>query len=202
MALVFRRLFKLGKLASTGQITISVRHVQLTTHQWIQAYLVKYFCWFSREGFELQISPIPIFAYLFQGLSNGQIKFSLRPTQQLTLDKFACKLWFWAIFLTDNKTFDFEKFWIFFWLIVCSFRHLLWTIKKYFRISSKNGHQSMDSLYSISSKYWATYKLLNIGLEWNIFQNFINPGFLFHSASINGQHTANCWCCAERSVTM
>ena len=46
----------------------------------------KTFCLFSREVFELQTSPMPIFASSFQGLSDGQIKFSLRPTQQ-TLDK-------------------------------------------------------------------------------------------------------------------
>ena len=75
--------------------------LQLTTHQWIQGFLVKTFCWFFRDVFELQISPIPIFASSFQGLSDGQVKFSLWPTQQLTFDK----TWYWAIYLTDNKTF-------------------------------------------------------------------------------------------------
>ena len=53
--------------------------------------------------FELEISPrpIPIFASSFQGLSDEQVKFLLRTTQQLTLDK----TWFWAICLTYNKTF-------------------------------------------------------------------------------------------------
>ena len=66
-----------------------------------QGYLGKVFCWFSWEVFKLEISPIPIFASSFQGLSDEQVKFSLQPTQQLTLDK----TWFWAIYLTDNKTF-------------------------------------------------------------------------------------------------
>ena len=81
--------------------------LQLTTHQWIQGYLRKAFCWFSLEVFELEISPIPIFASSFQGLSDEQLKFSLQSTQQLTLDK----TWFWAIYLTDYKTFlPFKKF--------------------------------------------------------------------------------------------
>ena len=32
-------------------------------------------CWFPREVFELEISPIPIFASSFQGLSDEQVKF-------------------------------------------------------------------------------------------------------------------------------
>ena len=66
-------------------------------------------CWFSWEVFELEISPIPIFVSSFQGLSDEQVKFSLWPTHQLTIDK----TWLWAIYLTDNKTFlplrNFEK---------------------------------------------------------------------------------------------
>ena len=104
--------------------------IQLTTHLWIQGYLRKAFCWFSREVFELEMIPIPIFASSFQGLSDEQVKFSLRPTQQLTLDN----TWFWAIYLTDNKTFlpfgnskkIFDK--------ICSFGYLLWTIKRHFKI--------------------------------------------------------------------
>ena len=48
--------------------------------------MVKTFFLFSREVFELEISPIPIFASSFQGLLDEQVKFSLRPTQQLTFD--------------------------------------------------------------------------------------------------------------------
>ena len=99
-----------------------------TFNFWI---LGKTFCWFSSEVFELQISPIPIFASSFQELSDGQINFSLQPTQQLTLDK----TWFWAIYLTDTKTFlllrNFEKN----FRQLCSFRYLLWVIKRHFIIS-------------------------------------------------------------------
>ena len=73
----------------------------MTTHQWIQGYLRKAFSWFFREVFELKISPIPILASSFQGLSDEQVKFSLWLMQQLTLEK----AWFWATYLTDNKTF-------------------------------------------------------------------------------------------------
>ena len=78
-----------------------VSELQLTTHQWIQGYLRKAFCWFFLKVFELEISPIPIFTSSFQGLSDEQSKFSLWSTQQLTLNKTR----FWAIYLTNNKTF-------------------------------------------------------------------------------------------------
>ena len=42
---------------------------------------------FSLEVFELEISPISIFASSFQGLSDEQVKISLRPTKQLTVEK-------------------------------------------------------------------------------------------------------------------
>ena len=115
--------------------------VQIVSKLWIQTFLIKTICWFSQEVFELQISPIPIFASSFQGLSDEQVTFSLRLTQQLTLDK----TWFWAIYLTDNKTFlplrNFETFFD----KICSYRYLLCTTKRHFKISSKNGRQSMDS---------------------------------------------------------
>ena len=77
------------------------------------------FCWFSREVFEIQISPIPIFVSSFQGFSDG-------PTQQLTLDK----TWFWAIYLTDKKTF----------FLVRNFKYFL--KGKSFIISQINGSKS------------------------------------------------------------
>ena len=57
----------------------------------------------------------------------------------------------------------------FFFDQLCSFRYSLWTIKRHFIISSKNSHQSMDSLYSIFSKYCATYKFPDIAFKLNIF---------------------------------
>ena len=71
--------------------------IQFATHQWIQGYLRKTFCWFSREVFELEIRPIPIFASSFQGLSDKQVKFSLRPAQQLTLEKHDFEPIIWLI---------------------------------------------------------------------------------------------------------
>ena len=75
--------------------------LQLTTHQLNPSFFGKFFCWFSPKVFELQISAILIFASSIQGLSDGSIKFLLQSTQQLILDK----TWFWAIYLTGNKTF-------------------------------------------------------------------------------------------------
>ena len=134
-----KSVFKEKLFAAIKTISIDCfLNLQLTTHQWIQAFLVKTLSWFYREVFELNISPIPIFASSFQELLDGQIKFSLRLTQQLTVDK----TWFWAIYSTDNKTFflfkNFEK--IFFANYVYSFRYyLLSIIKRNFIISSRNG---------------------------------------------------------------
>ena len=116
--------------------------VQIASKLWIQTFLIKTICWFSQEVFELQISPIPIFASSFQGLSDELIKFSLRPIQQLKLDK----TWFWAIYFTDNKTFFLLRNFEICFSQLYSFRYLLWTIKRHFIISSKNGHQSIHSL--------------------------------------------------------
>ena len=95
-------------LISNKKETITLDTVDNTSMN-PRLFIKKTFCWFSREVFKLEISTIPIFATSFQGLSDEQVKFSLWPTQQLTLDK----TWFWAIYLTDDKTFlplrNFEK---------------------------------------------------------------------------------------------
>ena len=49
---------------------------------------------FSGSIYKVEIRTLPILASSFQGLSDEQIEFSLRPTQQLTLEK----TWFWAIY--------------------------------------------------------------------------------------------------------
>ena len=58
---------------------------------------------------------------------------------------------------------------LFFFSQLCWFRLLLWTIKRHFIFSSKNGRHSMDSLYSIFSKYWGTYKFSDITFKINPF---------------------------------
>ena len=77
--------------------------------------------------------------------------------------------------LTDNKTYLVLNIFEFFStkLIHCSFRYLLWTIKRHLRINSKNGYQIMDSLLSIFSKYWTTFKFPDIAFKINLFQNLI-----------------------------
>ena len=52
--------------------------LQFDSHQWIQGYFRKAFCWFSRKVYELETNPIPIFASSFQGHSDELVKFSLR----------------------------------------------------------------------------------------------------------------------------
>ena len=116
-------------------------YIQFGSHQWIQDYLGKIFCWFSREVFELETNPILIFASFFQGLSLEHIRFLLQPTQQLKQHK----TWFWAICLTSMKKFLLLKKFEIFLHQISSFRQLLGFIWRHYNISSKNGHQSMDS---------------------------------------------------------
>ena len=111
--------------------------------------------------------------------------------------------------LTDNKTYLVLNIFEFFStkLIHCSFRYLLWTIKRHLRINSKNGYQIMDSLLSIFSKYWTTFKFPDIAFKINLFQDFVlisckfylDLKKVFNSQNLSNQLQSNvCW----RSTTM
>ena len=66
-------------------------------------FLVKPFSCFSREVFELQIRPMPIFESSFQGLSDGQKKYSLWPTQELKFDKHDFEPYILLVIGHDNR---------------------------------------------------------------------------------------------------
>ena len=83
--------------------------------------------------------------------------------------------------MTDDKTsLHLRDFEIIFHQLY-SFRYSLWAIKRNFIFSSKNSHQSMDSLYSIFSKYCATYKFPDIAFKLNLFWDFILISCMFYS---------------------
>ena len=84
----YKKVKKVILTFSTPSITVPcIRYATVDNTPMNPSFFGKNFLLILREVFELQISPIPIFASSFQEISDGQIKFSLQPTQQLTLDK-------------------------------------------------------------------------------------------------------------------
>ena len=103
---------KIKPILELGRVNIHPResaafvYIKLGSHQWIQGYLRKNFCWFSREVFELQTNPIPIFASSFQELSHDQILTLNNSTADITQSMILSHL-----FDLFKKIFVFGKFW-------------------------------------------------------------------------------------------
>ena len=102
-------------------------YIHSDPHQYIQGYLVKAFSLLSPEVFKLQVNMIPIFAYSFQGLSHGSIRYLLRPMQQLTLTKHNFEPLIWLI---KEKKIWFSQI---FFNCLSLFWCLFWTIKRYLK---------------------------------------------------------------------
>ena len=84
--------------------------IQLGSHQWIQGYLGKAFCWFSREVLEFQTNPIPILHPHSKSfhMSISDFCFDQVRSWHKTNHDFEAFIW------TIGKIFDFKKFRFFF----------------------------------------------------------------------------------------
>ena len=89
----------------------AIEDLQFGSHQWIHGFFGIAFCLFSREVFDLETNPIPIFASSFQYLSNEPIRFftSTNSTADIRQNMILSHL-----FDLLEKKFPLEKFWIFF----------------------------------------------------------------------------------------
>ena len=111
--------------------TLTVRFTSMNP-----VFFEKAICWFSHDVFELGTNPIPrAFRWIYQIFTLANLTADIQQNMNLS-----------HLFHLLVKVFAFEKFWKKFHQI-SSFRYLLWIIRRHLNISSKNGHQSMDSFY-------------------------------------------------------